>query len=113
MSTRSAISTSSTRASPGLDRPGTRRSERVAGELGDLARHLDPGRPAADDDEGEQGAAPLRVGLELGGLESAEQPRPQLVSALSSDFTSGATRPPLLVAEVGVPPSRRQTTSVS
>ena len=32
--------------------------ERVAGDLGERAGHLDAGRPAADDDEGEQ--APLR-----------------------------------------------------
>ena len=46
----------------------------VAGELGDLPRHLDPGRPGADDDEGQQRLAVLVVGLDLGVLEGREDP---------------------------------------
>src|SRR5581483_10809560 len=39
--------------------------QRVACELGDLARHLDPGGSAAHDHEGEPRLAPLRVLLDL------------------------------------------------
>ncbi len=42
---------------------------RSAGELGDRAGHFDPGRTAADDDEGQQRLAALGVGLGLGALE--------------------------------------------
>src|SRR5215207_8098200 len=36
-------------------------AQRAAGELGDLAGHLDAGRAGADDDEGEQRSAPVGV----------------------------------------------------
>ena len=48
------------------------------------------------------------VGLDLGGLEGAEERGCARRSALSSDLTSAACSPPLLVAEVGVAASRRR-----
>jgi hypothetical protein len=39
--------------------------QREAGDLGDRARHLDSGRPTADDDEGHQRLAPRRIRLAL------------------------------------------------
>ena len=48
--------------------------QRVARQLGDLPRHLDAGRAAADDDERELGVALPCVRLALGGLERGEQP---------------------------------------
>ena len=51
--------------------------ERPPGELAQLARHLDPGRAAADDDEGHEPPALLRVRLGLGQLEGAEDLAPQ------------------------------------
>src|SRR6478752_2332531 len=46
----------------------------VAGDLGDLAGHLDAGRPGADDDEGQQRGLGVGIGLELGRLEGLEDP---------------------------------------
>ena len=48
------------------------RRQRLAGQLGDGAGHLDAGRSAADDDEIQQPPALLSVGLGLGLLERDE-----------------------------------------
>src|SRR5207248_6310619 len=48
--------------------------ERVARQLCDLARDLDAGWSAADDGECQTSLAPLRVRLELRGLESGQDP---------------------------------------
>ncbi len=57
-------------------------SQRVMRELGDLSRHLDPGRPATHDHEREPRLAPLRVLLDLRSLECREDPSPDGESAL-------------------------------
>ena len=89
VSTRSAASTSSTRACARVDRAKVA-AQRVARQLGDLAGHLDAGRAGADDDERQPGAAPRGVVVELGRLEGATaavvEPRPR----------SRATSPPAL-----------------
>ena len=55
----------------GTDRPEVA-LERVAGDLAERPGQLDPGRAAADEHERHPLAAPLRVGLALGGLEGDE-----------------------------------------
>ena len=63
-------------------------TQRVVCELGDLAGHLDAGRPGADDDEVSQlGAARGRSRLRR--LERARM-RLRISSAPASDFSSGA-----------------------
>ena len=56
--------------------------ERVAGQLRDLAGHLDAGRAGADDDEREPRAAAFGIELRLGGLEGAQDSRPHGERAL-------------------------------
>ena len=73
VSTRSAASTSRMRAVRGSIAPEVVREGCHARELADLPGHLDSGRAGADDDEGEPGGAPLRIGLPFGGLEGAEK----------------------------------------
>ena len=71
------------------------------GELGDLPRHLDAGRAGADDDEGEPAPPPLRIRLDLGRLEGAEDAAADLERAVER-LQLGRVRLPLVVAEVGV-----------
>ena len=71
------------------------------GELADLAGHLDAGRAGADDDERQPRRAPLRVGLELGGLESLEDPSAYLERAVER-LDLERERAPLVVSEVGI-----------
>ena len=73
----------------------------VARELGDLSGHLDSGRAAPDDDEGQPGVAALRVLLELGGLERREDALADGGGALQR-FDLVRILPPLVVSEVGV-----------
>ena len=75
--------------------------QRVAGELPDLAGHLDTGRPAADHHEGEPRASPLLVRLELGGLERAQDLPAHRQRALQR-LDLVRERLPLVVTEVGV-----------
>ena len=70
-------------------------------ELGDLPGHLDAGRAGADDDEGEPAPPPLRVGLDLGGLERGEDAAADVERA-GERLQLGRVRLPLVVAEVGV-----------
>ena len=83
------------------------RAQSVARDLGDLARHLHAGRTAADDHEGQPGRASLGIGLELGGLERAQDPA-RISSALSSDLSSAATSLPVVVTEIRCNASRRR-----
>ena len=64
--------------------------QRVAPDLGDRARHLDAGRPAAHDDEGEVGVAAHRVGLPLG-RSKASRTRRRISSASSRLLSPGAS----------------------
>jgi hypothetical protein len=65
--------------------------QRVARELGDLARHLDAGGAGADDDERQPRALALRVVLQLRRLERAEDARAAGERALQR-LDLGATR---------------------
>ena len=76
-------------------------AERVAPDLGHRAGHLDAGRPAAHDDEGEVGVPAHRVGLPLGALEGQQHPAADLERVLQA-LEPGRERLPLVVAEVGV-----------
>ena len=76
-------------------------TEGVPGELADLTGHLNPGRPGADHDEGEPGALALLVGLELGGLEGAQDLGAHVERALQRLHLVRVGLP-LVVAEVGV-----------
>ena len=69
------------------------------GKLADLAGHLDAGRPAAHDDEGEQFPPLLLVLGELGQLEASQDPAAELKRVVDGLH---AGRPPLevVVAEV-------------
>ncbi len=99
MRTRSSASTIRMRALRGVE--GAEVAAHVAGDLGDLAGHLDAGRPGADDDEGQQRGLGLGVGLELGRLEGLEDPPADGERALER-LELGRVLLPLVVAEVGV-----------
>ena len=75
--------------------------QRVAGQLGDLAGDLDPGRPGADHDERQPGTAARLVVVELGRLEGGEESRSHGDRALERLDLRGPVAP-LVVAEVGV-----------
>ena len=77
-------------------------AQRVAPDLGHGAGHLDAGRAAAHDDEGEVGVPADRVGLPLGALERQQHPAADLERVLQA-LEPGRERLPLVVAEVGVP----------
>ena len=90
VSTSIRASTSSTRCRAG--RPRGSRAERVAGELADLAGHLDAGGAGADDDERQ----PARSACGSGSTSAASKRsriRLRTSSALSSDLTSARTAP--------------------
>ena len=89
------------RAAPGRC-GGTRRGKRVARDLRQRAGHLDAGRAAADHDEREPGGAPAGVRLASRPLSKASSTRRRISKASSSVFRPGATRRPLVVAEVAV-----------
>src|SRR5581483_8149327 len=76
-------------------------SEDVASELPDLSGHLDAGRAGADHDEGQPGAPPSLVLLDLCRLEGAEDPRPQVECARERLQLRRNGRP-VVVAEVRV-----------
>ena len=76
-------------------------AQRVAGELGDLACHLDSGRPGADDHEREPAPARLRVLLDLRSLEGAEDPAADVECAFER-LQLGRERLPVLAPEVRV-----------
>ncbi len=71
------------------------------GELGDRAGELDAGRTAADDDEGQLGAALFRVSFLLGTLESQQHPPPDRGRVLKR-LQAGRKLFPLILAEIGV-----------
>ena len=75
--------------------------QREAGDLGDRARHLDPGRSAADDDEGHQRFAPGRIWLALRLFERRQDAAADVERILQGLQTRRVGRP-LVVAEVGV-----------
>ena len=75
--------------------------QRVAGELGDLAGHLDAGGTGADHHERQPLVAPLGIALELGGLEGGQDAAADGQRALER-LHLGRMRAPLVVAEVGV-----------
>ena len=67
--------------------------EGAVGELGDLAGHLDAGRPGADDDEGQQVVDVVAArGAELGQLEGAEDPAAQLEGVVDALHARARTR---------------------
>ena len=99
-STRSPPSTSRIRPSARVHRAVVAR-QRVARELGDLARHLDAGRARAHHHEREPLRAPLVVGLELGRLERPQDPVAHVERALER-LDLRRVLGPLRVAEVGV-----------
>ena len=121
VSTRSAASTSSTRAVARVDRAEVA-AQRVVRELGDLAGHLDAGRPGADDDEREPAPPPLRVGLDLGRLERGEDAAADVERAVErlqlgrvrrasrrGRSTSSASRPRRRACRRGAPAARRRS----
>ncbi len=76
-------------------------SQGVAGKLGDLPRHLNPGGPAADDHERQLRLTPLRVRLQFGRLERGQDVAPHPEGALQR-LDLGRVLPPLVVPEVRV-----------
>ena len=76
--------------------------QRVARQFGDGAGEFDAGRAGADDDEGQQRGAPLRIGLALGALEGDEDAPPQRGGVLER-LQARRERLPFVMAEIGVP----------
>src|SRR5690606_14956778 len=73
----------------------------VAADLAEGAGELDPGRSAADDDEGQQAALAGRVALFFGQLEGRQDPTPDLRRLLER-LEPGRVVLPLGVPEVAV-----------
>ena len=78
------------------------RDDRLARQLDDGAGELDAGRPAADDDEGEQLAAQLRVLADLGLLEGRQDAGADL-GGVADRLQAGRRLLPFVMAEIGVP----------
>ena len=76
-------------------------AQRVTCQLGNLSRHLDPGRAGAGDDESQPGLPLLGVGFNLRGLKRAEDTAADVESTLER-LELRRIRPPIVVAEVGV-----------
>ena len=70
-------------------------------QFGDRAGQLDAGRPGADDDEGQQRRAALRIALALGALEGEQDAPPQRGGVLQR-LEAGRERLPIVMAEIGV-----------
>ena len=99
MSTRSPASISRIRARDGSTAAHV--AAQVVRDLGDLAGHLDPGRPGADDHERQVRGLALGIGLELGRLERLEDLAADRQRALQR-LQLGRVPLPFVVAEVGV-----------
>ena len=76
-------------------------ASQVAGDLGDLARHLHAGRAGADDHERQQRCAPGGVVLELSGLERRQDLAPDRQRPLER-LQLGGRLTPFVVSEVVV-----------
>jgi hypothetical protein len=75
-------------------------------EFGKRAGKLDPGGPAANDDEGQQAGAQVRIGRRLGLLKRQEDATSDS-GRVADLLQTRRERRPLVVAEIGVPrPSR-------
>ena len=83
------------------------RRQRVLRQFGDGAGKLDAGRAGADDDEGQQRRAPLRIGLALGALEGEQDAPPQRGGVLQR-LQAGRERLPFVMAEIGVARAGRE-----
>ena len=75
--------------------------QRVPRQFRDGAGEFDAGRPGADDDEGQERRAPLRIALALGALERHQNAPPQRGGVLQR-FQPGRERLPFVMAEIGV-----------
>jgi hypothetical protein len=85
--------------------------ERLVGELLNLAGHLHTGGPGADDDEGQQLLAPLRIAGPLGLLEGAQDPATQFQRVVDGLHTRRPLRE-VVVAEVRLTGAGRQDQGV-
>ena len=81
--------------------------QRVLCEIGDGAGEFDAGRAGADDDEGEQRRAPLRIGLALGALEGDEDAPPQRRGVFQR-LQPRRERLPFVMAEISVTRAGRE-----
>ena len=74
----------------------------LATELGDLPGHLDAGRAAADDHERQPAPPSFLIGFDLSGFERGQDPVADVERA-GKRLQLRRARPPVVVAEVGVP----------
>jgi hypothetical protein len=72
--------------------------QRVLRQFGDGAGEFDAGRAGADNDEGQQRRAPLRIALALGALERDQNPPPQR-GGVFQRLQPGRERLPFVVAK--------------
>ena len=75
--------------------------QRLACQFGDGPGHLDPGRPAADDHDGEEPLALVRIGFHLGEFEGEQQTAADF-SGVVDRFQAGRMGGPAVVAEVAM-----------
>ena len=75
--------------------------DRLARQLGDGAGELDAGRPAADDDEGQQLAAQDRILADLRLLEGGEDAGADL-GGVADRLQAGRRILPVVMAEIGM-----------
>src|SRR5690606_35128710 len=73
--------------------------ERRPRQFGERSRHLDAGRAAADEHEGEQPPLRLGIGRRLGALERDQYPAPNLHGVLDG-FEAWRKPRPILVTEI-------------
>ena len=81
--------------------------QRFTREFGDRAGELDPGRAAADDDEGQLRRAQRSVALAFGALEG-HQNSPAHRGRVLERLEAGREALPFVMAEIGVPGAGRQ-----
>ena len=84
----------------GVD-PAEVAGQRMACQLGDRTRHLDPGRSAAHHDEAQEAAGLLRVGCHLGALERHQHALADQGGVVDL-LEAGGRLLPVVAAEIGV-----------
>ena len=85
--------------------------ERLARQFDDGAGHFDPGRPAADDDDGEEPFALARIGFHLRAFEGEQQTAADLRGVIDR-LQAGRISGPAIIAEIAMGRSGREHENV-
>jgi len=85
--------------------------ERLVRQFDHGAGHLDPGRPAADDDDGEEPFALARIGFHLRALEGEQQTAADLRGVVDR-LQAGRMGGPVIISKIAVGRSGREHQNV-